>query len=209
MKLRGFLLPIAITIVLPVMQACSRPLPPQESCNFVQNIEQQRVSWAGRMPVKLYLHSSVPQTAWDAIDRAVAEYNAKLGNGKEVFRIVQRNFNGSARARKDGYSVIYWSDTWDPNKPNEQGRTVIYWSGSHIFEADLSINTSDFNYYMAFEGNFPGQVDLTSLMVHELGHVLGLAHTENHGSVMNTQLDYNQSRRELSAQDLANLRCEY
>lgn len=203
------LLAIAATISFALaMQACSRPLAPQESCNFVQNPEQQRVSWKSRLPVKLIVHNSVPVNAYATLDKAVAEYNATIGGGREIFRIAVRGSDGAMEPRKDGNSVIYWFNTWDPAKPTEQARTTIYWSGVQIFEADIRINAKNFDYYMGDDQNF-SDLDLQSLLVHELGHALGLAHSANNGSVMNFSLNEGQDRRKLTDSDKSNLRCEY
>lgn len=191
-----------------LMQACSRPLPPQQSCNFVQNPELQRVSWHGRLPVRLYLHKSVPSDAYQAIDRAITEYNATLGGGQEVFKVEARGVDGALDPQRDGYSMIYWFDTWDANKPTEQARTTIYWSGSEIFEADMRINAHNFTFNYGTETSF-GNVDLDSLVLHELGHVLGLAHNPATGSVMNVTLDNGQVRRKLGNVDMSSLKCEY
>jgi hypothetical protein len=190
------------------MQACSRPLPPQAACNFVQNPDLQRVSWKKHLPVSLYIHSSVPVEAYPAIDRAIAHYNATLGGGTEVFRVMGRAQSGDLNPVRDGYSMIYWFKTWDPKKPTEQARTTIYWSGSEIFEFDMRINAYNFNYYFGEDTNF-SDVDLDSLVLHELGHALGLAHNPTKGSVMNVTLDQAQVRRKLGAVDLASLKCEY
>ncbi len=208
MKLRLGLSLIFGLLIASFMQACSRPLPPQESCNFVQNSELQRVSWKNNVPVKLYLHNSVPTEAYAAIDRAIMEFNTRLGGGREVFKIVGRGATGEADAKKDGFSVIYWLKTWDPKKPTEQARTTIYWAGSQIFEADLRINASTFEYYFGSDTSF-SSVDLDSLLVHELGHILGLAHSPKEGSVMNATLNHGQVRRTLDDKDLQSLNCEY
>lgn len=208
MRLKGYLLIVVVGLGAAFTQACSRPQAPEASCNFVQNPEQQRVSWKKRTPVKLYLHSSVPAEAYAVIERSIAEYNLKLGGGTEVFKIMARGASGDLNPRKDGYSMIYWFDTWDPNRTTEQARTTIYWSGTEIFEADIRVNAADFSYYFGENSNF-SEVDLQSLMVHELGHALGLAHNVNHGSVMNFTLDHGQDRRKLDDVDLASLKCEY
>ena len=207
MRLQKWLILITLTTSLLATQACSRPVSPEESCNFVQNSEQQRVSWGPHVPVKLYIHESVPTEAYAAIDRAVSEYNLKVANGREVFRIIARGTSGVADAQRDGYSTIYWLKTWDTTRRNEQARTTIYWTGSEIFEADMRINAS-FQYYLGENSDF-NEVDLVSLVVHELGHVLGLGHTVSAGSVMNYSLDQGQDRRKLGDNDVASLKCEY
>jgi len=191
-----------------LLQACSRPLPPQESCNFVQNPELQRVSWKKNLPLKLYLHSSVPSEAYAAIDRAIKEYNDKLGGGEEIFRVVSRSQGGDMNPQRDGYSMIYWFKTWDAAKPTEQARTTIYWQGAEIFEADMRINAYNFRYYYGDDSSF-SDVDLDSLVLHELGHALGLAHNQASGSVMNVTLDQGQDRRKLGTIDMSSLKCEY
>ena len=67
------------------IQACGKKLDPQESCNFVQNSQLQRVYWKDRTPVKLYIHSSVPTEFYSSIELAVEEWNRTLG--REVLRI--------------------------------------------------------------------------------------------------------------------------
>lgn len=207
-KLRLSALIILITFSALANQACSRRLPPQESCNFVQNPEQQRVSWGRNIPVKLYVHESVPTTAYAALDKAINEYNVKLGGGREIFKIIARGTLGALDPKRDGYSTIYWFGTWDTSRRTEQARTTIYWTGAEIFEADIRVNAANFRYSLGETTN-PTEVDLSSLLVHELGHVLGLGHTLTAGSVMNFSLDEGQDRRRLAEQDLASLKCEY
>ena len=192
------------------LEACSRPLKAQDSCNFVRNGEQQRVSWKGRLPIKVALHHSVPTEAYAAIYRAIAEYKEKLGHGRDIFQIVDTNVAGEINPTQDGASVIYWFDTWDSNKPNEQARTTIYWSGTQIFEADMRINAHNFhnfNYTEAATSN--SDLDLDSLVLHEFGHMLGLAHNVTTGSVMNITLDDGEDRRHLGTVDMSSLSCEY
>ncbi len=191
-----------------LMQACSRPLEPQASCNFVQNPDMQRVAWKNKLPIRLYLHSSVPVEAYPAFDQAIQEFNSKLGNGQEIFRIIARGVSGDPNPVKDGFSTIYWMKTWDPNRPNEQARTTIYWMGNEIFEADMRINAAGFRYSYVEKPN-PTEVDLVSLVVHELGHALGLAHNATTGSVMNFSLSEGTERRVLGGVDMASLKCEY
>lgn len=196
---------LGIVITSLFLLACDRPPKPQTSCGFVQSPEQQRVSWGGRVPIKLSLHSSVPTEAYPAIERAIHQYNSRFG--RELIRIHDRGVGGEG-ARRDGVSMLVWSSTWDPKMPTEQARTTIYWTGSEIFEADIRINAANFSYYMGENTSFSG-VDLESLVTHELGHALGLAHNVTDGSVMNFTLEPSQERRKLGDVDMANLQCEY
>ena len=208
MKMRAVTITMAIAMIIMLVQACSRPLAPQAACNFVQNPEQQRVSWKKRWPIKLYVNKSVPTKAYDAINRAIAEYKTKVGHGQDVFTVVEWGRDGDVDPEKDGYSTIYWFTSWDKTKPSEQARTTIYWTGSEIFEADLRINASNFTFNYGTNTDFTN-VDLDSLVLHELGHVLGLAHNPTTGSVMNITLDDGQDRRAIGTVDETSLSCEY
>lgn len=53
------------------------------------------------------------------------------------------------------------------------------------------------------------KVDFESLIVHELGHVVGLGHNEEEGSVMKRKLSKGRIRRGLSSVDLNSLFCGY
>lgn len=207
MKFRALGLTLFSAAFMLALQACSRPLAPQESCNFVQNPEMQRVSWNRHVPVKMFLHKSVPPKYYNAIDRAIDELNLKVGNGKELIKIVSRGADGAMNPQKDGTSMIYWFKTWDGSR-TEQARTTIYWQGAEIFEADIRVNAADFQYNDEEDTNFTN-VDLESLLLHEFGHVLGLAHNVTSGSVMNLTLNEGQDRRDLGPMDVASLKCEY
>jgi len=96
----------------------------------------------------------------------------------------------------------------------------INWSSSNIHEADIKINAEHFNYATLNDELQGAVVDFTSLMVHEFGHVLGLAHNDDIDSVMMPKLGFSQRRgydidannnivTDIKPADVNSLACEY
>jgi hypothetical protein len=187
---------------------CGRKLEPEDGCNFVQNGQMQRVSWKAQLPIELYIDQSVPKEYYESIQSAMAQWEDKLK--RPVFRIVGTVADADANGKKDERNVIYYSPDWDGDKPNEQGRTTIYWLGDIIYEADIRLNGSGtFSFFNGPAAVPTGKVDMESLVLHELGHVLGLQHNDQVPSVMATSLESGFKRREPKPADLASLKCEY
>lgn len=189
-----------------VLSGCGRKLEPEESCNFVQNSQLQRVSWKGQLPVELYIHESVPMTYYPAVLNAMAKWEYEVG--QPVFKLAGVIGGSQNGGEKDGRNVIYYSENWDSSRPREQGRTTIYWLGDMITEADINLNAENFSF---FTGQLPqaNKVDMDSLVVHELGHVLGLQHNDAQPSVMATTLGSSIIRREPKPADVDSFKCEY
>ena len=197
-------------------QACSRKLNPEEPCGFVQSNELQRVSWKENFPVRYMIHNSVPQEAYGGIRAAMDHWNLTMG--REVFKIEIYGIGGVNEPRQDNVNVIYWMTDWEIDRRSEQARTTIYWTGSRIYEADIRINANfPFHYpeedLVSTQGELDRSsiagVDFKSLMIHELGHALGLAHREESTSVMQTTLASGIDRRQLSKTDVDSVMCEY
>jgi hypothetical protein len=127
--------------------------------------------------------------------------------GRPAFRIGQTGYQSSG-PRQDGVNVIYWMSTWEADKFSEQARTSIYWLGDQIREADMRINAKNFTFYTDTPTSSQ-DVHLESLLVHELGHVLGLKHKDDSGSVMATYLASRIQRTSIAEADKADIRCEY
>ncbi len=201
-KLLSFTLLIGASLLI---QACGKDVAPEPSCDFVQNSRLQRVSWKGQI-AKMYIHSSVPQEYHSVIRSAADVWNSEVG--VDVISI-ETVVGGQGKPTQDGYNIIYWMNTWDAKKKSEQARTTIYWKGSHIYEADIRINDKNHNFSLTKNAE-SGKVDFYSLMVHEMGHVLGLAHIEPEAqSVMHAYLSNGTERRSLFEKDQSTLKCEY
>lgn len=195
---------VSLLLGLAVIACTSKP-EPQPSCNFVENSYEQRVSWKDATPVSLYVHSSFPTAYLPTLKAAMGQWEKNIG--RPLFRLAGTNSDDGI-PKKDGVSVIYWMDTWEADRPREQARTTIFWEGNRILEADLRVNAKNFTY---FTGDTPqtDSVDLESLLIHELGHVLGLQHNTAAGSVMAVSLDNGVLRRDVQEVDLSSAHCEY
>lgn len=194
-----------LALVASLIQACGVEIDPEPSCNFVQNSKLQRVSWKGQV-AKMYIHQSVPQEYHKTIKDAAEVWNKEVG-----YKIIsiESVVNGSETPTQDGYNIIYWMKNWDTSKSVEQARTTIYWKGPYIYEADMRVNAKN-HQYSVLTDTPGGQVDFHSLIVHEMGHVLGLAHvTPQTPSVMHAHLSNGLERRNLTKVDKSSLSCEY
>ncbi len=187
------------------LAACAPKHKEQEPCGFVQNVYGERISWKGSDTVALNVHESFPPEMMPALNAAIKDWELALG--RPMFQIRQTNFPSSG-PQQDGYNVIYWMKNWEAEKSLEQARTSVYWVGDQIREADIRLNAANFNFYLDNPSDYRS-VHLESLLVHELGHVLGLKHKEDFGSVMATYLASMSKRTEISAADKADLKCEY
>jgi hypothetical protein len=206
-KYLGFLV---VPLVAFALQACAPKS--QDDCGFVQNVYGERISWKGQYPVTMYLHESVPQEYVAAIVAAAQTWQDAAG--KPMFNIVtNQKISGPINPQKDSRNIIYFLSTWEEDKSSEQARTSIYWIGDQIKEADMRIN-GKFTYYwnqpgVASTANHVSSINIEALVIHELGHVLGLKHKDTSSSVMATYLSNNTDRVNIADTDKSALQCEY
>lgn len=194
-------------VLLAFIQACAPKS--QEECGFVQNVYGERISWKGQLPIVMKLHESVPEDYRESIVQAAETWNKSYG--KKLFSIDKNDVvRGPVMSMKDTENVIYFYPSWETNKTTEQARTSVYWLGDLIKEADIRINAKDFSYYdLALNNKAPAKINLQALVIHELGHVLGLKHKDTNSSVMATYLASQSDRVQIAQTDKKSLSCEY
>ncbi len=198
-------------VALFLLQGCGLShVDPEESCNFMQSKEQQRLSWGENVPVTVHIHKSVPRKFRQDIIEAMEHWNQQMG--RTLLELGIEGINGASLPKRDGHSIVYWLNTWDKTPSAEQGRTTVYSRGARIHEADIRINNRDFDFFST--NDFSEQatwskVHVKSLLIHEFGHFLGLDHDDSHGSVMNSGLASGAIRDHVSSQDIESLSCEY
>ncbi len=204
--------------ILGIISACSPK--PQQDCGFMQNVYGQRISWQQKLPVALSISVNVPTELKSAIYRAAMTWEKKIG--QKAFDLIEENLQSSTAPGRDKKNGIYFLKNWESDKKSEQGRTSVYWAGDEIQEADIRINNADFSYYnenpqVLVQAANSSKTDQKSsagysfeaLMLHEMGHFLGLKHHEADGSVMATYLLAFMNRNELANVDSENVQCEY
>lgn len=202
----------ALMGALSLLPACA-PKTNQKECGYLQNVYGERISWKGRLPIRMKIDPSVNPELRQAVFAAADRWN--IAAGKMIFEISISN--EKTLPFRDGHNVIYFSPEWEGGKESEQARTSVYWVGDEMQEADIRINTQKFTFYWreAVSSSTLGQqslarsVSLESIMVHEMGHVLGLKHRDLQGSVMETYLSARTERTEISGLDRESLSCEY
>jgi len=209
-RMKSNIISLITLLVLSVfVQSCARDTKPEISCNFSQSDKSQRISWGKNLPVQMMVHKSIPKKYYSAIESAAKSWNDLMG--RELIKIVQWNVSGSTSSVQDGYNLITMSDVWASQKSDEQARTTVYSLGARIVEADIVLNRK--NFILSVEAVTPGgAVDFFSLVLHEMGHVLGLAHSTIRGSVMPEGLSSGQNRPLPSpgtGADFKSLSCEY
>ena len=181
-----------------LMMACQNSLPAEQSCNFVVNQQGRRLSWA-RSPIVFHMdQDSFAQNPDRAgyrqeILEAMEFWNEEFS--EPVFRLVDTpreagqphikpQFDGRGQVIPDGFNTIYMVDkevlaqTGNNTHLDEQARATISSRGDHIYEADILIDASEKFYFedesRDREANPENRIHFRSLMIHELGHALGL-----------------------------------
>jgi hypothetical protein len=219
--LKNVKLKILLGLVLAVsvyLTSCSPT--PQKDCGFVQNIYGQRIAWKLRQPVKVYVDVSVPKELRPALYRAAKTWEDQAG--RNLFEFIEDSTELNKAPSRDSKNAIYFLSNWESDRSSEQGRTSVYWAGDQIQEADIRVNGADFGYYDQDTLSLVGSANLRqqgvtprngysfeALLLHELGHFLGLKHRDSGSTVMATHLAAYTNRTQLSQTDQESIRCEY
>lgn len=167
---------------------------------FVTNQFNEALMWK-KYPITLTISKSVPQEFYQDLESSIQAWNEAAQ--KTLFILDTTSISDSHMPTKDQKNIIYFLSSWEEDRPGEQGRATLYWEGFEIKEADIRINIKDFTYFSKNSKPLTGEkvVQINSLLIHELGHVLGLSHIDSHPSVMNPYLPSGTIRDQFSKRD--------
>lgn len=157
------------------------------------------------MPVNMIIHKSVPEKYDSDIISAANRWNTAKG---ATIITVARDNSFAEGPGNDRKNIIFWSTNWDSENSKEQARTISNTDLSRIIDSDIKINAKNFAYALTTQTLGVSAVNLESLMLHEMGHVLGLQHFEGSG-IMSTHLASGKLRFNFSSEELSELSCEY
>lgn len=177
----------------------------QDACHFSRNNLGVRISWKGSLPVNMIIHKSVPEKYDAEIISAANRWNT--ATGRNMINVARDN-SFSEGVGSDRKNIIFWATDWDSSSSKEQARTISNTDLSRIIDSDIKINAKNFSFALTAQTLGSSAVNLESLILHEMGHVLGLQHFEGTG-IMSTHLASGKLRFDFSSEELSELSCEY
>lgn len=143
-------------------------------------------------PVRIHIDKEFPESQVVPLKNAIEIWNKAAK--KELFVLEQDKT--TLTQGKDSVNIIYWKLKWD-NDDNMEAVTINYFGLKTITESDMEIND-----FWIKKG-----VDIQTLFIHELGHVIGFDHSMENDSVMQPTLPEHVFRHKLGKEDLNTLKC--
>lgn len=179
----------------------------ETDCGFVQNAYGQRVSWNKVIPVVFEFHKNFPVEFEEVVKKAANHWNEAAG--MTLFRFVNSENNDVQNTNtRDSINTIRWELSWSESQKGLQALTNLYWRADQLHEADILINAQYYNFFTD-QPTTPYDLHFESLLIHELGHALGLKHRISVPSVMWNILNGAVKRDVLTPADRETIKCEY
>lgn len=155
----------------------------------------------GRIPKcknHLLVSGKMPKRFADDLQKAMDIWNNHLHT--QAFSMT---YPSDVQRLNDGLDTVTWTESGYNRNPEEEAHTDVLFTNGYATENDIEINAENFTYYSQFHNG--KQIHFESLMVHELGHILGYDHFDDPTSVMQPVLLFNTVR--LGVLPLGNIKC--
>jgi hypothetical protein len=158
-----------------------------------------RRTWAN-LPVNVPVYSVGNSTIADGNGGVTATVNAV-----KAWAVVTSSSTNQAAVRGSAPATIMLNNNGKICTGSCLAATLTgYYSGSTIYDADVYTNTK-YKFYSSGEADgCSAEFDIEGIMVHEVGHVIGIGHSNVAGATMYpTVSSCNTGNRSLAADDLA------
>ena len=146
------------------------------------------------LPVLTYISTNIPNELRSAIYRAAETINKSVG--KNLVQLTETTYTRN---------YIEIMPIFDGTK-DQEAYTHIRSADGGIIDASIRVNNK-YPYYN--NRSKPGAINFEALILHELGHFLGLPHSEDIESAMYPELGANEDRIILTEDDITTLKCKY
>lgn len=210
MKTLRWILALIFSLLTTACVFQKEPPAPEESCNFQQDAYLQRIHWYGQT-MMIFADPSLSTRHVEALQTAMAVWNDIFKNTlgrKEIF-VYGGVMAEPTGAQKDGRNVVSMPAEWT-GKSVENAHTIVTAKGDAVIDADIELN-GDKRFSESADEVKSNEIDLEALLIHELGHALGLKDLDNEEYTIMYGLLWPgvADRRAIGPMDVDALRCEY
>jgi len=162
-----------------------------------------------QFPLKVFVPTSQSEERFIALQNAAAKWSDALGY--QVFDIQRGGENTQYENKmdsiRDPLKQVTSQSKWFSDDPTEPlAITTYYYVNNRIRTADVHYNEQHYTFSTSDTEIF---YDYETIAIHELGHFLGLAHSEDTESVMYRFIGFGRIKRELAPSDVDAIRAKY